>query len=564
MRKLYQRLVLLYLISALLFVLLFAVSLYLRGRKENGYYLYQLLGAVDSNLEEAAGEYEEEVRHLSGEYTTYAREVAYILAREERMAEAEGLETLRELMDVGAISLFDEKGEVVVTTEESLQGSRVDPECMDGEEKTCVQVDEPDFWDRPAYFYVVAPMENVEDGSFAGVRIDADIESSRLTSGAERVRDTLKRATTEYDTSILAAGKARGLIIGITENNRQEIEFEQVQEGKEMVEFMDALPEGEPVVLKINGEWQSVVVRERHDMYLAAFTAMDQVAADMRTTLVAGLCAVAVISGLTIFMVRVFVRKYLFDHFRQIQTGIYDVLEGKRNLAEEDSEIPELKPLAEMIFRLEREYMEKAEGLTRMEGELSAAKNEADYDRLTGLYNRNGFEQRAEKYLQSGRAEGALLLFDLDDFKKVNDREGHPAGDQVLISFARCLTDTFRKEDVIARLGGDEFVVLLPGRISKDILEEKFRVLFDRVHETFGGREEARRVSVSAGAVLADDTVWEYEALYACADTALYIAKDLGKDRYYISDKKIRCMRRECIGCREDCPRSRILKGERK
>ena len=70
-----------------------------------------------------------------------------------------------------------------------------------------------------------------------------------------------------------------------------------------------------------------------------------------------------------------------------------------------------------------------------------------------------------------------------------------PAGDQVLISFARCLTDTFRKEDVIARLGGDEFVVLLPGRISKDILEEKFRVLFDRVHETFGGREEARRVS---------------------------------------------------------------------
>ena len=69
---------------------------------------------------------------------------------------------------------------------------------------------------------------------------------------------------------------------------------------------------------------------------------------------------------------------------------------------------------------------------------------------------------------------------------------------------------------------------------------------------------------LAAGAVLADDTVREYEDLYACADTALYIAKDLGKARYYINDKKIRCMRRECIGCREDCPRSRILKGERK
>ena len=79
---------------------------------------------------------------------------------------------------------------------------------------------------------------------------------------------------------------------------------------------MDALPEGEPVVLKINGEWQkrggcgSVMT-----CTWPPLLPWTQVAADMRTTLVAGLCAVAVISGLTIFMVRVFVRKYLFDPF---------------------------------------------------------------------------------------------------------------------------------------------------------------------------------------------------------------------------------------------------------
>ena len=207
MRKLYQRLVLLYLISALLFVLLFAVSLYLRGRKENGYYLYQLLGAVDSNLEEAAGEYEEEVRHLSGEYTTYAREVAYILAREERMAEAEGLETLRELMDVGAISLFDEKGEVVVTTEESLQGSRVDPECMDGEEKTCVQVDEPDFWEQPAYFYVAVP---VESPRFAAVRLDGDMEKLGL-----EIYYNGDRSMTEFQIRCYRKEEGRQVYVGI-------------------------------------------------------------------------------------------------------------------------------------------------------------------------------------------------------------------------------------------------------------------------------------------------------------------------------------------------------------
>ena len=68
-----------------------------------------------------------------------------------------------------------------------------------------------------------------------------------------------------------------------------------------------------------------------------------------------------------------------------------------------------------------------------------------------------------------------------------------------------------------------------------------------------------KEILFSAGAVLADDTVREYEALYACADTALYIAKDLGKDRYYINKEKIACMKKECIRCRENCPRSRLL-----
>ena len=546
MKKLYQRLILIYLVSALLFIVIFAASLYLRGQNENGHYLYQLLGAVDSNLDDAELEYEKTADRLAEDYMIHARETAYLLARDERTAEETALEALRELMDVGSISLIDPSGVITVSTDEALEGKKEDEGIMEELERgdpEVIRIDEPDFWDRPAYFYVAVP---VSGGRFGAVRIDGDLSQPGLTSGAERVKKILRQATTDYDTSILAAGKARGLIIGITENNRQDIEIEDVDEGKDMVAFMDALPKGEPVMLRINGEWQSVVVRERHDMYLAAFTAMDQVAADMLATLVIGLCAVAVISAATVVMIRFFIRKYLFDHFRQLQDGITGVLRGERKIMENESEIPELKPLLETIFRLEREYSDK--------------RTEADRDRLTGLYNRNGFEHIAEGFLMREGAEGALILFDLDNFKLVNDMDGHPAGDRLLQCFAGCLTETFRRDDVAARLGGDEFIILVRSPVNAVVLEEKFRELSRKVHTAFGKYYAKYSVSASAGAVLADGDMRDYRSLYKCADTALYIAKYMGKDRFYINEEKIMCMRRECIGCREDCPRSMIMK----
>lgn len=564
MRRLYRRLAFVYLASALLFVLLFAVSLYIRGREEKGYYLYQLLGGVDGNLDEAQEAYDDAVRRLCDTYATHAREAAYILAREGEV-EVPALETLRELLDVGAVSLLDDGGRIILSTKESLQGTKEEDSVMEqireapAKSAAAVRVDEPDFWEQPAYLYVVVPAESAQ---FAAVRIDGDMSRLGLTSGAQRVRATLGQATTEYGTSIFAAGKARGLIIGITENNRQDIEIAQVEEGQEMVDFMDALPEGKPVVLRINGAWQSVVVRERHDMYLAAFTGMDQVMADVFATFVIAAGAAAVISAVTIFVVRRYIRRFMFSRFEQVQEGIRRVLQGGEIQEEEKSALPELRPLLEMISRLEQGYADKAAGMDRMAGELTDARQEAALDRLTGLYNRNGFERQAEAFLEKSEEEGVLLLFDLDHFKLVNDMEGHPAGDRLLVQFARCLSGAFRREDVVGRLGGDEFAVLLTRRLSAGTLEEKLRGLFREIRSSMGESYGKYQVSASAGAVPVDGSLRDYGELYQCADTALYIAKYMGRDRYYINEQKIRCMRRECTGCRADCPRSRILRGK--
>lgn len=273
MRRLYRRLALLCFVSALLFVLIFGVLLYLRGRKENEEYLSQLLESVDHNREEATREYEETVERLGEEYVIHARETAYILENDPKAAEPSALEALRELLGVGAVSLLGTDGKILVSTEEELVGTWEEEQVMaglltsSGDEGAVVQVDEPDFWERPAYFYVAVP---VESPRFAAVRLDGDMEQLGLSSGAQRVQEVLRQATTEYDTSIFAAGKARGLVIGITENNRQDIQIRTLQEGRELLDYLEGLPLGEDLTMEINGAYQSTVLKERHDMYLAA------------------------------------------------------------------------------------------------------------------------------------------------------------------------------------------------------------------------------------------------------------------------------------------------------
>lgn len=191
---------------------------------------------------------------------------------------------------------------------------------------------------------------------------------------------------------------------------------------------------------------------------------------------------------------------------------------------------------------------------------LDRARTEAERDRLTGLYNRNGFERRAEEFLEKDPPGGALLLLDLDNFKQINDREGHPEGDRVLQIFAQCLSDSFRKEDLIGRLGGDEFAVLLRNPVPEPVLADKIAGLRREIRSRLSGRYGNGQISASIGAVPLDGRARDYRRLYRCADAALYISKYRGKDRFYINEKMIDCMRRECIGCREDCPRSGIVK----
>ena len=169
-----------------------------------------------------------------------------------------------------------------------------------------------------------------------------------------------------------------------------------------------------------------MVLKSTEDMYLAAYTGLDRMLGDMALSFLIGLTVISLISILTVLIVRHYLQKYMFQYFERIRGDIHLVLSGEGRAEGASDEIPELKPLFETIIRLEEGYTEKTRGINSMENLLARARTEAEYDRLTGLYNRSGFERRVKQSLEQGISSGMFILFDLDNFKKINDSEGHP------------------------------------------------------------------------------------------------------------------------------------------
>lgn len=168
---------------------------------------------------------------------------------------------------------------------------------------------------------------------------------------------------------------------------------------------------------------------------------------------------------------------------------------------------------------------------------------EARTDALTGLLNRAGFSELAERALARIRIQPprnddlqlvGCLLIDLDGFKAVNDTHGHAAGDRLLCAVARCLEATIRPTDIVGRLGGDEFVILLQNLKSRQEAEGVAQRLVEQIAAVATSALESKLVTASIGGALSLGTS-SYEAILSKADGAMYRAKQSGKNQALIA-----------------------------
>jgi len=184
---------------------------------------------------------------------------------------------------------------------------------------------------------------------------------------------------------------------------------------------------------------------------------------------------------------------------------------------------------------LERQALESLARNVVTQLELRQARASLEHDSLTdaltGMWNRRAFERRLQEEWMRHRRTGrpvSLLSLDIDRFKSINDRFGHPAGDAVLARVAEVLRHGIRLSDLAARLGGEEFAVLLPetDAASAAVVGEKLRRLVQEAHWPLA----PVTVSVGVASALPNDQ-GDPNVMLAQADRALYVAKERGRNQ---------------------------------
>jgi diguanylate cyclase (GGDEF)-like protein len=170
---------------------------------------------------------------------------------------------------------------------------------------------------------------------------------------------------------------------------------------------------------------------------------------------------------------------------------------------------------------------------------MQELRRQVSLDSLTGLKNRRRFEEDLRLAMARSHREGttgAVLMLDLDYFKQVNDSHGHPAGDRLIGEIADVLRHRTRESDVLARLGGDEFAVVLP-RCTAAEARMVAESITTAIREHRPAREDLDPITVSIGvAMFGGDPRTSVESIVSEADTAMYAAKDGGRDGVRVFD----------------------------
>jgi len=187
--------------------------------------------------------------------------------------------------------------------------------------------------------------------------------------------------------------------------------------------------------------------------------------------------------------------------------------------------------------QIDPNHWKSIHGLLAIYGNLLLILDEKERDKLTGLLNRQTFDDKLTKIIsycrnqahREGRSTGSswLAVLDIDYFKKINDEHGHLIGDEVLLVFARLMEKNFRSTDLLFRYGGEEFVVILNCCTKEGVATalERFRRIIEE-----NGFPQIDKLTVSAGYVCLQDCMLP-STLVEQADQALYYAKDHGRNQ---------------------------------
>jgi len=271
---------------------------------------------------------------------------------------------------------------------------------------------------------------------------------------------------------------------------------------------------------------REVVIKQR-EIKRQSVAAQDE----MREMLAAFIVSLAAMNkSSTSFQLRIEEGARKIDKVRKIEDLsplLRDVIEATRAMAEETSNTRnQLRSMQEKVEATEAT-------LVRLYAELNNASAQARHDPLTDALNRKGLDDALAREIANVRRRNVALsicLLDIDNFKKLNDRLGHEAGDKALIHLANVARQCMRPNDTLARYGGEEFVILMPDTTLEDGIEAMTRLQRELTKKFFLNDKEKVLITFSAGVAQLGANEDGTEAI-SRADRAMYLAKRAGKNR---------------------------------
>lgn len=182
-------------------------------------------------------------------------------------------------------------------------------------------------------------------------------------------------------------------------------------------------------------------------------------------------------------------------------------------------------------------YVSIAVDITERKQMLDYVTHLATHDQLTGLAGRALLQDKTVQAVDLARRYGTkvgVFVIDLDHFKRLNDSLGHTSGDQLLVEAARRLSRSVRSTDVVARVGGDEFVVVMPDITTVEDVEQCAANLVARLAPEISIEEHLVQLTASVGVCIYPDFAADAKHLLKRADSAMYVAKENGRNQYQI------------------------------
>lgn len=463
MNRIYRNLVVIFIALTMVIFLILSVGMVKQNIEEEEVYLADIAKQVTNNILREKEAYKNKVDLMEGVWADRVRNAEYIISHEDRMKGRMELNQLKVIIGARAVHLFDSKGNVIVSSDEDAVGKPLQGEeelfqyLRNGEihKDYYMHIEDSGFWRDPSYCRMIMLSTNE---SYSALCIEADTNQMGLKCERTIIENTLKKAATEFGTSVAAVGSDTGAVLGMTNNNEDRMEIKGKYTGKKRMDYMKSILGKKAAFAEINDQYSILVTDYMEGAYIVAYMPLEELLQSSIVQWRKALFFFVLAIGIELVTIRYNFRKYLLRHLEEMESRLGEILEGNFNVTLSEGNNKDINKLVRVIEKLKTGYIHKSERTDKMLDVLG--ENIAVFECV--------FE--AEYFYFSDKMRNILSMSESEWTQAQTDRNS-------LIDLLRSLDSKKDEEDIVLYRGKYLEIQLCP------VEDELVGVLLDKTDE---------------------------------------------------------------------------------